>query len=113
MKILMLTPYLPYPDSSGGQIRTLNLLKHLCKNHQITLFSLIKDPEEKKNIKPLLKYCQKVVTFQRSRTPWTIKNILKTGFSLDPFLIVRNFAPGGKEAVIQAVASGDNALVHA
>ncbi|KKT73732.1 MAG: hypothetical protein UW68_C0002G0001, partial [Candidatus Collierbacteria bacterium GW2011_GWB1_44_6] len=24
MKILMLTPYLPYPDSSGGQIRTQN-----------------------------------------------------------------------------------------
>ncbi len=113
MKILMLTPYLPYPDSSGGQIRTLNLLKHLCKNHQITLFSLIKDPEEKKNIKPLLKYCQKVVTFQRSRTPWTIKNILKTGFSLDPFLIVRNFAPGVKEAVTQELASGKYDLVHA
>lgn len=46
MKILMLTPYLPYPDSSGGQIRTLNLLKYLCKKHEITLVSLIKDPKE-------------------------------------------------------------------
>ena len=27
MKVLMLTPYPPYPLLSGGQIRTYNLLK--------------------------------------------------------------------------------------
>ncbi len=43
MRILMLTPYLPYPLVSGGQIRTYNLLKNLSRQHQITLFSLIKD----------------------------------------------------------------------
>ena len=109
----MLTPYLPYPDSSGGQIRTQNLLKYLCKNHEITLVSLIKDPKENKNIKHLLKYCQKVMTFQRSATPWTLKNILKTGFSFDPFLIVRNFAPGVKEAVTKELETGEYDLVHA
>jgi len=31
MRILMVTPYLPYPPASGGQIRTLNLLKYLRK----------------------------------------------------------------------------------
>lgn len=113
MKILMLTPYLPFPDSSGGQIRTQNLLKHLCKDHEITLLSLIKDPDENKNIKPLLKYCKKVLTFQRSKTPWTLKNILKTGFSLDPFLIVRNFAPGIKEVVKKELETGEYDLIHA
>ena len=109
----MLTPYLPYPDSSGGQIRTLNILKYLCKNNEITLFSLIKDEKENENIKHLMPYCKKVVTFQRSKTPWTIKNILKTGFSMDPFLIVRNSAPGVKEAVIKELASGDYDIIHA
>ncbi|KKT66517.1 MAG: hypothetical protein UW58_C0007G0037, partial [Candidatus Collierbacteria bacterium GW2011_GWC2_44_30] len=109
----MLTPYLPYPDSSGGQIRTQNLLKHLCKNHEITLVSLIKDPKENENIKHLLKYCKKVMTFQRSSSPWTVKNILKTGFSFDPFLIVRNFAPGVKEAVTRELETGEYDLVHA
>ena len=113
MKILMLTPYLPYPDSSGGQIRTQNLLKHLSKKHQITLVSLIKDPQENKNVKHLLKYCQKVMTFQRSATPWTLKNILKTGFSFNPFLIVRNFAPGVREAVTRELETGHYDLVHA
>lgn len=113
MKVLMLTPYLPYPDSSGGQIRTLNLLKHLCKTNDITLVSLIKDKSENKNIKHLLKYCQKVMTFERSKTPWTVKNILKTGFSMNPFLIVRNYAPGIKEAVAKELSTGDYDLIHA
>jgi len=113
MKILMLTPYLPYPDSSGGQIRTLNLLKYLCKNNEITLVSLIKNEKENENIKHLLKYCKKVITFPRSSTPWTLNNILRTGFSLDPFLIVRNSAPGVKEAVTKELEKGDYDLIHA
>lgn len=109
----MLTPYLPYPDSSGGQIRTLNLLKYLCKDNEITLVSLIKNEKENDNIKHLLKYCKKVMTFPRSATPWTVKNILRTGFSLDPFLIVRNSAPGVKEAVTKELEKGDYDLIHA
>ena len=113
MKVLMLTPYLPYPDSSGGQIRTLNLLKHLCKTNDITLVSLIKDKKEDDNIKHLLQYCKKVMTFERSKTPWTLRNILKTGFSMDPFLIVRNFAPGVKEAVAKELAQDHYDIIHA
>lgn len=109
----MLTPYLPYPDSSGGQIRTLNLLKYLCKNNEITLVSLIKNEKENDNIKHLLKYCKKVMTFPRSSSPWTVKNILKTGFSLDPFLIVRNSAEGAKEAIAKELESGNYDLIHA
>ncbi len=113
MKILMLTPYLPFPDSSGGQIRTQNLLKHLCKEHEITLISLVKDYKENENIKHLLRYCKKVLTFKRSTSPWTLNNILKTGFSLNPFLIVRNFAPGVREAVTTELINGQYDLIHA
>jgi glycosyltransferase involved in cell wall biosynthesis len=113
MKVLMLTPYLPYPDSSGGQIRTLNLLKHLCKTNDITLFSIIKDKSENKNIKYLLKYCSQVRTFERSQSPWTLQNILKTGFSLNPFLIVRNYAPGVKQAISKELSTGKYHLIHA
>ncbi len=38
MKILMLSATFPYPPTKGGtQVRTFNLVKHLSKNHQITL----------------------------------------------------------------------------
>ena len=73
MKILMLTPYLPYPLLSGGQIRTFNLLKKLAKKHEITLFALIKNEQEKQYIPELEKYCQKVEVFKRSEKPFTFK----------------------------------------
>ncbi len=113
MKILMLTPYLPYPDSSGGQIRTLNLLKHLYKDHQITLVSLIKNKSENKYKKHLLKYCHKILTFQRSANPFTLQNIVRTGFTTQPFLIVRNSAAGVKTAVKKELDTNKYDLIHA
>ena len=114
MKILMFTPSLPYPDSSGGQIRTQNLLKHLRKKHDITLFSLIKYKKEEEYIPILEKnFCKKVRVFYRSEKPWMIQNILRTGFSLSPFLVVRNFSSEAKKAVEEELKTGDYDLIHA
>lgn len=113
MKILMLTPYLPFPLFSGGQTRSYNLLKNLSNNHEITLFSLIKEEGEKKFIRELEKFCKKVVVFKRSTSPWTLRNILFTGFSLYPFLVVRNFSSEEKQAVAQELLKEKYDLIHA
>lgn len=113
MKILMLTPYLPYPPSSGGQVRSYNLIKNLCKDHEITLFSLIKNEEERQYVKELEKYCRKVRIFKRSPKPWTLKNILKTGLSLYPFVVIRNFSGEEKKALEEELNSGSYNLIHA
>lgn len=86
MKILMITPYLPYPLVSGGQIRTYNLLKNLAKKHQITLASFIRDENEEKYIKELKPYCQKVIVFKR-RKAWSPINILLSALTPFPFLV--------------------------
>lgn len=113
MKILMLTPYLPYPPSSGGQVRSYNLIKNLAKNHEITLFSLIKNDEERKQVSELEKYCRKVKIFNRPPKPWTLKNILRTGFSLYPFVVVRNLSSGEKDAVNEELKNEKYDLIHA
>jgi glycosyltransferase involved in cell wall biosynthesis len=113
MKILMLTPYLPYPDSSGGQIRTQNLLKHLRCEHEITLFSLIKKNEEKKYIPILEKnFCHQVKVFNRPEKPWSFGNILRTGFSCKPFLVVRNFSKEAKKAISLELSQNHYDLIH-
>src|SRR3989344_1498517 len=77
MKILMLVPYLPTITMSGGQTRWYNIIKHLARKHDITLFSLIKDNPEKRFIPELEKYCRKVRVFNRPKKPWSFRNILR------------------------------------
>lgn len=113
MKILMLTPYLPYPPSSGGQVRSYNLIKNLARKHQITLFSLIKEEGEKKYISELKKFCHEVSVFERPAKPWTSGNILRTGFGFYPFLVVRNLSREEKEAVAQKLEKEKFDLIHA
>lgn len=113
MKILMLTPYLPYPLLSGGQIRTYNLLKKLADKHEITLFALIKENSEYQYIPELEKYCAQVRVFKRSHRPFTLKNILQTAFSSYPFLVIRNYVPQAINAIKSELETGKYDLIHA
>lgn len=113
MKILMLTPYLPYPLLSGGQIRTYNLLKQLSNKHEITLFALIKNNHEKIYIKEIQPFCKKIKVFKRSSKPFTLLNILKTAFSSYPFLVMRNRVPEAVAAIKDELAENQYDLIHA
>src|ERR1035437_2734908 len=87
MKILMVSSYLPYPLYSGGQIRLYNLLKNLSKKHEITLICEKRSNQTADDIEEVKKICKRVITVNRQKQ-WSFGNILKTGFSMDPFLIV-------------------------
>ncbi len=113
MKILMLTPYLPYPPASGGQIRTLNLLKYLSKNHDITLICLYKNEKEKKYASYLESYCKKIYLCKRAEKPWQIGNILKSVFSKLPFLIVRNYSVEARKTVEELLQAEHFDVIHA
>ncbi len=109
----MITPYVPYPPSSGGQIRTYNLLKYLSKNHQITLICLYKNNQEKNYYQELKKYCQEIYFCQRPTKPWTINNIIKTIFSLKPFLVIRNFSNEAKNKIEELLKKNQYDVIHA
>jgi len=113
MKILMLTPYLPYPPASGGQIRTLNLIQYLSKKHDITLISLYKNDQEKKYLSHLQSYCKSVYLCKRPTKPWELKNIFKSIFTDDPFLIVRNFSSEAKTLLKHLLKTKKFDVIHA
>lgn len=113
MKILMLTPYLPYPPTSGGQIRSYNLIKKLSENHEITLCSLIKFDSEEKYVNKLKPFCKNIYVFKRAKKPWTFSNIINTGFSAFPFLVIRNFSSEQKKDLKKIIASEKFDLIHA
>ena len=113
MKIMMLVPFLPNISTSGGQTRWFNILKYLSKDHDITLFSLIKDEEERKFIPPLKKYCKEVKVFKRPKSPFTPRNLLLTAFSWYPLLVIRNYSRLEKKALTKEIESGNYDLIHA
>lgn len=111
MKILMLTLYLPYPPNSGGQIRSYNLIKNLSKKHDITLVSFIKKGEEKYAAE-MKKYCKEVLYFYRSDRPFTASNVLETGLSLYPFVVIRNLSKEGQIALAEKLKRETFDIIH-
>jgi glycosyltransferase involved in cell wall biosynthesis len=109
----MLTPYVPYPPASGGQIRTLNLLKYLSKNNEITLISLYKNDKDKQYIPALKNYCKHIILCKRPEKPWQARTIWKALTSTDPFLIVRNYSHEAKSAVDEVLRQETFDVIHA
>ncbi len=108
----MLTPYLPFPPSSGGQIRSYNLIKQLSKKHKITLFCYIRDNRERKFIPELEKYCEKVQVFVR-RKAWNPINVLLAGITFYPFLVCIYLSKNFKNAVSKELSHYKYDLIHA
>jgi glycosyltransferase involved in cell wall biosynthesis len=75
MKLLILTPQLPYPPQQGTTIRNFNLIKQLAPRHEITLLSF-GTKDELREAEPLRALCHKIVIapypsrsgFQRAKT---------------------------------------------
>lgn len=111
MKILMLTLYLPFPPTSGGQIRSFNLIKNLSKKHEITLVSFIKKGEEI-YADELRKYCKEVIYFYRSKNPFVLGNVFKWLLSLYPFVVIRNFSAEGAKLIAQKIKKEKFDLIH-
>ncbi|MBU1326629.1 glycosyltransferase family 4 protein [Patescibacteria group bacterium] len=85
MKILFVSAVLPYPPFSGGQIRLYNLLKRLSREHEITLYSFIRDNKERSYLKSL-RFCKRVEVVMRGRA-WQPKYVAGAAFGKYPFLL--------------------------
>jgi len=109
----MLTPYLPFPPASGGQIRTLNLLRYLSRKNDITLISLYKNTKEKAYSSHLESFCNKIYLCKRPENPWQLNNVLKSVFSLLPFLIVRNYSIEAKKTIEKLLKEEQFDIIHA
>lgn len=112
MKILMLTPYLPFPLWSGGQIRTYNLLKHLSKKHEITLFSFIRNENERDYIPKLMDYCVNVEVFLK-RPPWSLTSLSLSAVTFYPLVVCMYLNRAVSNAIAIALEHEHFDLIHA
>ena len=113
MKILMLVPFLPIDQMSGGQTRWYHLIKLLSKKHKITLMSLIKDDKEKEYLPEIEKYCEKVMVFKRPKSPWTFRNLFLTAVSFNPLVVIRNLSLEERSAIKRELTNNKYDIIHA
>jgi len=76
MRLLFLTPRLPYPPNRGGEIIIFNVLRQLAARHDIALVSFYDRPEELAYRASLERYCRRV------------EMVLRPG-KLDPRVLLR------------------------
>ncbi len=59
-KILIISPYFPYPPRDGGKVRLYNLIKHLSKENEIYLLAYIEPEASMESVSLAKKFCKDV-----------------------------------------------------
>lgn len=111
MNILVVSSYLPYPLFNGGNIRLYNLLKHLAKEHAITLICEKREHQTDADVRALETFCKKVLTVPR-RKQWSVENVFKTGTSANPFLITGHISTQMTELISRELQASSYDLIH-
>ncbi|MEO7912655.1 MAG: glycosyltransferase family 4 protein [Roseiflexaceae bacterium] len=112
MKILILSPYPPYPPHGGGTMRIYQLLRGLAARHDLTCLSFAPDVAAEQALAPLQRVCR-VVTVRGpidrslSLRAWT------TVASPLPDMALRNAAPAYVTALRALLATEQFDIVQA
>jgi polysaccharide biosynthesis protein PslH len=78
MRILFLTPRLPYPPIQGDRVKAYRLLKYLSKNHHVTIVTFLERKEEHRNIERVREICAELYTVPLP----TWRSIVNCGFNI-------------------------------
>ena len=60
MKLLLLTPQLPYPPHQGTTIRNYNIIRQLARRHEVHLLSFVQREDELDMAEPLREVCRSI-----------------------------------------------------
>lgn len=61
MKILFICHRYPYPPARGGKIRPFNIIRHLQREHDVTVASLIRSAQEAREGRGLAAHCSRIL----------------------------------------------------
>ena len=59
MKVLYVCHRFPYPPKRGGKIRPFNMIRHLSDQHEVTVCSLARSPQEAEEARGIAPFCKR------------------------------------------------------
>jgi len=86
-------------------------MKNIAEKHEITLICEKRDYQTDADVEEVKKICKKVITVTRKKQ-WSTVNILKTGLSMDPFLIIGHTSEEMKLAIKDELVRERYDLIH-
>jgi glycosyltransferase involved in cell wall biosynthesis len=110
-KILMLTPYLPFPPVSGGRSRTYNLLRELHGRFSVTLVCFGRPEERAYDTGPLGELCELVVV-ERPSSPSLRRVAWLSSTSVRPVITRLYGSRAFRAAVLGVLARGGYEAIH-
>ncbi|HOG47641.1 MAG TPA: glycosyltransferase, partial [Anaerolineae bacterium] len=103
MRILLLTPQLPYPPQQGTSLRNYNLLRYLAGRHEVSLLSFALPGTAPEHIAHLQGFCRAVATVPApSRS--TARRLLTLVTSSRPDMAWRLYSPAYTQALASLVS---------
>ena len=118
MRILFLTPTLPFPLDNGNRILVFNTIKQLTKKHQIFLLSLVQE-DQYKHVSSLKDYCIGIETVLTTGLgvwgkdiSYSKKGLLKNLFSPIPYNLIRWYSAEMEEKLKEIIFKNKFDLVQ-
>jgi sugar transferase (PEP-CTERM/EpsH1 system associated) len=113
VRILCVTPRLPYPPNRGDRLRAFHFLEHLAREHELSLVSFIASEAERDHLASLRAYCPEVNVVRMS----TRRSILSVASNLwrpDPLqaLYYRSRAMAALIGGLLSASKFDAAYIH-
>ena len=106
MRILFLTPQLPFPPHQGTQIRNYHLLRAAAAVHQVDLVSFVRSGESLHKASQLQKLCGQIWVLPAPSERTKAARLETVLFSTEPDLAVR-LRSDGLTDILRAVANGN------
>lgn len=112
MKILFLTPQLPYPPHQGTTLRNYHLIRYLARDHTIHLVTFLAPGEKLTADSPLHQLCDRIEMLPQPRRPlW--RRAMDTLTSPWPDMGLRLATPAAHRLIQGLIATQSYAIVQA
>ncbi len=114
MKILFLSPTVPFPLTDGGRIRVFNLLKQIAEKSDITLLALETQPTDEEGVAELQQLGVQVHLVPNAPTlpRVSLRTLINAFHRQQPITVSRYDLPAYRQKFRELLATEDYDLVH-
>ena len=114
MKILFLSPTVPFPLTDGGRIRVFNLLKQIAQKSDVTLLALETQPTDAEGVSQLQQLGIQVHLVPNAPTlpRLSFRTLANAFFKRQPITVARYDLPAYRQKFKELIATDTFDLIH-